>query len=111
MSEYVSPAFDPARARAVAATSIGTALVLIAYYALDRSRAKVFDPGPDPAMVIASTHIEYFWRLSICAWMAPVVAGVLWFAVRGREEGALRFCARSIVPVAVVAAVLSAVFP
>mgnify|MGYP001011447057 CR=1 FL=1 len=62
-------------------------------------------------MVIASTHVEYFWRLTICAWMAPVIAGVLWLAVRGREEAALGLCGRLIVPVAVVAAGLSAVFP
>ena len=95
----------------IAIASVATALTLIAYYALDRSRAAIFDPGPDPSIVIASERVEYFWRVTICAYAAPLVfAG--WYALaRGREHALWHRVSWAIVPVSVIAAALSVIFP
>lgn len=99
------------RAQRIASAALGTALTLIAYYALDRSRAAIFDPGPDPAVVMASAKVEYFWRVSICAYASPLVFAGWLFAARGREAFVWRIATASTVPVSLIAAALAVIFP
>ncbi len=91
--------------------AVATALTLIAYYAIDRSQAAVFSPGPDPATVMASVKVEYFWRVTVCAYASPMVFAA-WFALsRGREERLWRWVSRAALPIPLVAAILALVFP
>lgn len=100
-----------AQAKRVAIATVGTALLLIAYYAVDRSRAAITSPGIDPALVIASERVEYFWRVSICGYLAPLVFVLLFFAARGREERLWPLMQRLVAPFAIGAAVLATLFP
>lgn len=95
----------------IAIAAVGTALVLVAYYALDRSRAAIMSPSIDPSLVIAGERIEYFWRVTICAYASPLVFAALFVASRGREEAAWRWIHRAVAPVSLIAAALAAIFP
>lgn len=95
----------------VAAAAAGTALLAIAWYAIDRSVAAVLHPSIDPSLVIAGERIEYFWRVTICAWGSPVLFAALFVAARGRERRALELARVAVAPVVLLAAALAVVFP
>ena len=116
LSSSTTPAaaVDAASANAASASAAAaalTALALITLYAVDRSRAAIFSPGPNPALVMASAKIEYFWRLSLCGWLAvPLFVGLRQL-VRGREAAAVALARRLVAPVAVGALLLAVFFP
>jgi hypothetical protein len=88
-----------------------TALAFILFYAIDRTAGAIFAPGPDPATVIASARVDYFWRTITGLYVAPFFyAATLWLS-RGREDRAWTLAARLVVPVSVLGAVLSVLFP
>lgn len=95
----------------IAAAVLGTSVLLILYYSLDRTRAGLFDPGPDPATVIASGRSDYLWRVAICAYLTPIVFSALYLLGRGREEKLWTLVSRALLPVVLVAAILSVAFP
>ena len=99
------------RAQRIAAAAIGTALVVILYYAVDRARMAILHPSIDPTMVIAGERIEYFWRVMVCGYLSPLIFAALYRLMRGREERAMRVVHGGIAPVAIVACVLSVLFP
>lgn len=98
-------------ARRIAAAAIGTALVVVLYYALDRARMAILHPSMDPSMIIAGERIEYFWRVTVCGYLSPLIFFALYRISTGREDRALRMTVRAIVPVAIIGCVLSVFFP
>src|SRR5690606_3353560 len=53
------------------AAAMMTALAFILFYAIDRTAGAIFAPGPDPATVIASARVDYFWRTITGLYVAP----------------------------------------
>lgn len=94
-----------------AGAAIASALASIAFYGLDRTRAYLVHGPPNPLGMTASHRIEYFWRIGMAVFVASVVL-LLWrLLVNGREEAALRWTLRAILPVILVCSVLSVLFP
>ena len=48
-------------------------------YAVDRARAALTNGPFDPAVVISTARIEYFWRLGMCAFVGAACAILLGF--------------------------------
>ncbi len=106
-----APRAAEATTRRAAATAVLTALACCAFYSLDRTYNAIWHPGPDPAQVMASVRIEYFWRLIAAGYLAPVFAAAAWWGARGREARALRIATVSVGPIVVICAILSVVWP
>ena len=94
-----------------ASAALGTAITLIAYYAIDRTRAGFFDPGPDPSTVIASGRSEYLWRVAICGYLTPLLLAGWYALARHREAVVWNRLQRLLLPTVIFAAALSIAFP
>ncbi len=46
-------------------------------YALDRSRAALFDPVEDPRLVIQTTRVPFFWRVYLALFLGSAL-GLAW---------------------------------
>jgi hypothetical protein len=84
---------------------LGGLAALLAYAAM-RAYDVMFVPEPDPATVVPSARVAYYWRLATAAYVALTVAGVglrLPRDVRGRAGEVL-------LPSALVALAVQVVF-
>ena len=99
------------RSARVACGAIGTAIFFILYYALDRSRAAIINPGVDPALVLAAGRIDYFWRVSIASYLAPLAFTGVYFAAGRDPQVWLRRLTRSIIPSVLTGGLLALLFP
>jgi hypothetical protein len=87
------------------------ALVAIAYYAIDRSRAFIVNGPPDPLSPFASHRIDYFWRIAIAFFLASM-AWAAWSSLMGKHaDRGYAVLSRALIPVVVVAVLLSLAFP
>lgn len=102
-------AHAPRRARWMGAV-LAAALVAVAFYAIDRTRAAMAGEVYDPYTIVATLRVDYFWRVGLSVFLGTLAAGIWWVAVRD-AEAALERLAQTVPFVGAVAAVLSAIWP
>lgn len=74
----------------LAAVLISAFLVIAATYAVLRGHDVLFKAEANPAAVIWSNHVAMFWRLSIGAYVAGMVAFGVYFAARHKLARTIR---------------------
>ena len=82
------------------------------FYAIDRTRAAIAMGAVDPTAIVATVRVEYFWRLGLSAFVASVAAiGGWWLASRLDPSKALQATTRALIPVTLLCAALSVIWP
>ena len=71
-------------------------------YALLRLQGAIWGHEPNPATLLFSLHAAYFWRAWTSAYAGAMVAIIVSFVARGREERAVRILSAWLVPSALV---------
>jgi hypothetical protein len=94
----------------LATAVLAGALVAIAFYAADRSRAAILSPPFDPVAVIASARIEYFWRMQLSVFAGSLAAAVVYTAAAGREQRVLRLLVSALPWIALAASAAMVVY-
>ena len=102
----MSTSRERARAIAFLAGGLGAAVA----YVLQRT-VEVAQSGPvDPTLILATSHVAFYWRAAIAGWLGVVVAGVVYAWLVRRELPAkrlVRWMTWGVVPVAMVLALMS----
>lgn len=93
----------------VATAGLCGALVACLVYAGDRTWAALTVPG-DPRNIVATVHVDYFWRVAMAAFVGSLAALVFAYAVRDVERARGRLVKAAPLVVGVVA-MLAAAFP
>jgi hypothetical protein len=98
------------RARAIGALVGGVAAAVA--YVVVRVIERVQGGPVDPRMILAESHVAFYWRVSIGGWWGVVVAAVVyaWLVRRtsdGGSAGLVRGIARVVVPIAIGLALLA----
>lgn len=112
MSAETTPRAEDASARALrwAGAFLTAALVSCLFYSLDRTRAALGGVEYDPTQIISTRRIDYFWRITLSGFLAAI-AGAGWFRIVPEPRAGLRWLTRALIPVGVLCAVLSMIWP
>jgi hypothetical protein len=85
------------------AAAIAVALAIPATYAAQRAVDVLFrGPEPNPATIVWSAHLAMFWRLAIGAYVAAMVAPLVYVAARRNLARTLRLLCACVLPVAIL---------
>jgi hypothetical protein len=89
----------PPIAARVVATIVASLVSIPATYALLRAYEVLLKTEPNPALVVWSAHIAVFWRVSISAYVAGMVAPFAWVAANRDLARLVRFLCASVLVV------------
>jgi len=81
------------------------------FYAIDRTRAVLFEPAEEPLAIIASARIPYFFRIATGALIACIVFAGWLYLTRTRPRRAFTWAMRATLPVALFCCTLSVIWP
>lgn len=97
----------------VATASLVAALTAPVAYVVLRLIERVRSGPIDPLSIVGDPHTAFYWRASSAAWWGGL-AGMLvcvWLSRRGGEGGVARSVSRAALPLAVVLAIATWVWP
>jgi hypothetical protein len=106
MSTKMSPSLAPA-----ALAAIAVLLTIPAVYAVLRAWDAMMGPEVNPATAPVSIHIAMFWRLSVAAYAAGMVAPIAYLAARRALRPTLEVLSALSIAVAVLALAQGTLLP
>jgi hypothetical protein len=106
MSTRMSPSFAP-----LALAAVAVLLTIPLVYGALRAWDVMSGPGMNPATAPVSVHIAMFWRLSVAAYAAGMVAPLAYLAARRALRRTLDVLSALTVAVAVLVLVQGTLLP
>jgi hypothetical protein len=102
---------SPTTTTRLATSAIAVLLTVVVVYVVLRVASLLLGHEPDPATVIWSGNIAFFWRLAMGAYIGGAVGIVVFRASAKHLEATTRVVLRAVLPVALAIALQGMLLP